>query len=94
MRVDLIPFAIGTVLGMLPRTAIVAYLGTLVEGEISKDALASARPGWYLPVGIGVSVAVLLILARLGDMAIKKAAARGEIHAPIPDQESGAIQDQ
>jgi len=94
VRVDLIPFAIGTVLGMLPRTAIVAYLGTLVEGEISKDALASARPGWYLPVGIGVSVAVLLILARLGDMAIKKAAARGEIHAPIPDQESRAIQDQ
>ncbi|MCA9274316.1 MAG: TVP38/TMEM64 family protein [Phycisphaerales bacterium] len=94
VKVDLIPFAIGTALGMLPRTAVVAYLGTLVEGEISKDALASTRPGWYLPVGIGVSIAVLLILARLGDLAIKKAVASGEIDAASPEQEPEAPGDQ
>lgn len=80
VRADIVPFAIGTLVGMLPRTAVVVYLGTLVEGELTRDnSLASARPGWYLPVGIGVSLAVLMILARLGDLAIKRAAARGEL---------------
>lgn len=80
VRADIVPFALGTLVGMLPRTAVVAYLGTLVEGELTKDnSLASARPGWYLPVGIGVSLAVLMILARLGDLAIKRAASRGEL---------------
>jgi uncharacterized membrane protein YdjX (TVP38/TMEM64 family) len=90
VKVDLVPFVIGTALGMLPRTAVVAYLGTLVEGEISKDALSSARPGWYLPVGIAISVAVLLILARLGDLAIKKAVARGEIDTSGPEVNPGS----
>ncbi|MFI4873483.1 MAG: TVP38/TMEM64 family protein [Phycisphaerales bacterium JB058] len=90
VKVDLVPFVIGTALGMLPRTAVVAYLGTLVEGEISKDALSSARPGWYLPVGIAISVAVLLILARLGDLAIKKAVARGEIDTSGPEENPGS----
>ena len=90
VKVDLVPFVIGTALGMLPRTAVVAYLGTLVEGEISKDALSSVRPGWYLPVGIAISVAVLLILARLGDLAIKKAVARGEIDTSGPEENPGS----
>ncbi len=94
VKADIIPFAIGTLLGMLPRTAVVAYLGTLVEGEVSKDALASARPGWYLPVGIGISIAVLLVLARLGDLAIKKAIARGEIAASRPGAETPGDTDQ
>lgn len=86
VRVDLVAFAVGTLIGMLPRTAVVVYLGTLVEGELTKDnSLASARPGWFLPVGIGLSVAVLLTLARLGDVAIKKAIARGEITPPATE---------
>lgn len=86
VKVDILPFALGTLLGMLPRTAVVVYLGTLVQGELSKDnSLTSARPGWFLPVGIGLSIAVLLTLARLGDLAIKRAIARGEITSAPPE---------
>lgn len=92
VKVDLVPFAAGTLIGMLPRTAVVVYLGTLVEGEVSRDALTDTRPGWFLPVGIALSVAVLLILARLGDLAIKKAVARGEI--PPPPTETQPPDDQ
>jgi uncharacterized membrane protein YdjX (TVP38/TMEM64 family) len=73
VRVPLASFAIGTGLGMLPRTAAVVYVGSLIEGELSRDALRQSRPGWLLPVGIGLSVAVLIVLAWLGDRAIKRA---------------------
>ncbi len=86
VKVDILPYAIGTLIGMLPRTALVCYLGAIIEGELSDDvSLKSTRPGWYMPVGIGVTLVVLFILAKLGDMAIKKAVARGELPAPEAD---------
>ncbi len=82
VKVDILPYALGTLFGMLPRTAVVCYLGSLVQGELDNaDALKSTRPGWYIPVGIAITVAVLFILARLGDIAIKKAIERGELPA-------------
>ncbi|GAB5497652.1 MAG: hypothetical protein Phyf2KO_27320 [Phycisphaerales bacterium] len=89
VKVDIVPYAMGTLIGMLPRTAAVCYLGSLVEGELtSGDSLKSARPGWFVWVGIGITVVVLLILARLGDMAIKKAIASGELPEPAEEPES------
>jgi len=80
VRVKLWPFAIGTLVGMAPRTAVVCYLGSLVQGELSKDnTLKSSRPGWVVWVGFGVTIAVLFLLARLGDVAIKKAIASGDL---------------
>jgi len=80
VKVDILPYALGTLVGMLPRTAVVCYLGTIIQGELSDDvSLKSTRPGWFMPVGIGVTLAVLFILAKLGDMAIKKAIASGEL---------------
>ena len=81
VKVDILPYAIGTLVGMLPRTAVVCYLGSIIQGELSEDvSLKSSRPGWYMPVGIAVTVLVLFILAKLGDMAIKKAIASGELN--------------
>lgn len=73
VRVPLRVFVLGTAIGMAPRTAAVAWIGSLIQGELSKDTLSAARPGWLLPVGIGSAVAVLLVLAWLGDKAIKGA---------------------
>jgi uncharacterized membrane protein YdjX (TVP38/TMEM64 family) len=90
VKVDILPYAIGTVVGMLPRTAVVCYLGSIIQGELSEDvSLKSSRPGWFVPVGIGITLVVLFALAKLGDMAIKKAIARGELPEPeANDQES------
>jgi len=81
IKVDVLPYALGTLVGMLPRTALICYLGSIVQGELSKDiTLKSTRPDWFVPVGIGVTLAVLFILAKLGNMAIKKAIASGELN--------------
>ncbi len=87
VRVPMLPYALGTAVGMLPRTALVVYIGSLVEGEISSDSIKSAQPGWLLPVGIAVAVLVLMILAWLGDKAIKRAV-KAEVegaHAEKPE---------
>ena len=79
VRVPKVIFLIGTLVGMLPRTAAVVFLGSLIEGEISNDALRAARPGWLLPVGLGMTLGVLVLLAWLGDRAIKRAVRTGRI---------------
>lgn len=90
VKVDIVPYAMGTLIGMLPRTAAVCFMGHLVEGELtSGDALKSTRPGWFVWVGIGITIVVLLILARLGDLAIKKAIASGELPEPEEEVETG-----
>jgi uncharacterized membrane protein YdjX (TVP38/TMEM64 family) len=85
VKVPLRVFALGTAVGMTPRTAAVVWIGSLIQGELSKDALSAARPGWLLPVGIGSAVAVLLILAWLGDKAIKKAVSGRTPAPPVQD---------
>ncbi len=91
--VSLIVEAIAPALGMLPRTALVVFIGhqvaqSLGADELTSDALKEARPGWLLPVGIGLSVAVLITLAVLGDKAIRKAVAAGEIVEERDDDEA------
>ncbi|MEM8758290.1 MAG: VTT domain-containing protein [Planctomycetota bacterium] len=87
VRVPRAVFLIGTAIGMLPRTAVVVWIGSQVAaqfaaapeaGELTSGALREARPGWLLPVGIGLAVGVLVLLAWLGDRAIKKAIGSGQ----------------
>jgi len=80
IKVDVIPYALGTLVGMLPRTTLICYLGSIIQGELSKDiTLKSNRPDWFMPVGIGVTLVVLVVLTRIGNLAIKKAVASGEL---------------
>ena len=78
LRLPLSGVIIGTVVGMVPRTALVAYVASLIEGEFNKDAASAARPSWLFPVGIGVSLGVLFLLIALADRAIRRVGAMGE----------------
>lgn len=92
VRVPRVAFLIGTAAGMLPRTALVVWIGAQVAaefaarvaageeaGELTSAALSEARPGWLLPAGIGLAIGVLVLLAWLGDRAIKRAIGSGDL---------------
>lgn len=88
VRVPIPIYAVGTVIGILPRTALLVTIGWLVQGTISAAAVKDARPGWLFPVGIALTIGVIVFLAWLGDKAIKKAVAAGEIAADADDEAS------
>ncbi len=75
-RTPFAPYALGTAIGMTPRTAGAVWLATQIQGELTKDAMKEARPAWFLPVAIGSVVIVFLIITHLGNKAIKRVAAR------------------
>ncbi len=71
-------YVLGTAIGMLPRTAAVAWLGSQIQNWDNREL-----PGWYLPTQIGVAVLVLLILAQIGKSALERASRSGEIAEPV-----------
>lgn len=73
-RVPWSAYLLGTLLGMAPRTAIVAYIGATVHGELSKDALQNARPAWLIWVIVLGWLAVLVIIGAIAKQALTRLA--------------------
>jgi len=71
-RVPLWIYTIGTAVGMLPRTALVVWIASQVEGELTKEAIKGAKQPWMLAVSIGIAVVVLLTLAHIGNKAVER----------------------
>lgn len=72
VRVPRAAFALGTLIGMAPRTAVVLYMATLIQGEISKDALRAAKPWWFFPVAVVMMLAVLAVIYLIGKHALER----------------------
>jgi uncharacterized membrane protein YdjX (TVP38/TMEM64 family) len=71
-------YIVGTAVGMLPRTALVVWIASHVEGELTKEAMKQAREPWMLWVSVLAALAVLLTLAHIGNKAIEKVTAQDE----------------
>jgi uncharacterized membrane protein YdjX (TVP38/TMEM64 family) len=86
IRVPIVPYVLGTAIGMAPRTILasaighwVAKMGTSGAAESEADRLAhfksdlaSAAPSWVLPVGLGVTLIVLVVLGILANRVISR----------------------
>lgn len=73
VKVPRIPYALGTLIGMAPRTCAAVYLASLVQDQVATaDAIKAQRPGWYIPVAIGVSIAVLAIVGMIAKRALDR----------------------
>ncbi len=67
-RVPLGPYAIGTLLGMAPRTAIAVFLGS----GLSEWSEAGRRERWWFVAGLALTVAVVVVLAALANRALRR----------------------
>ncbi len=72
VKVPRVPFAIGTLIGMAPRTGIAVFIASLIKGELSRESIANARPQWVVYVAIGASVAVLGIVGLVAKRAVDR----------------------
>lgn len=72
VKVPRVPFAIGTLIGMAPRTGIAVFIASLIKGELSRESIANARPQWVVYVAIGASVAVLGIVGFIAKRAVDR----------------------
>lgn len=70
-------YALGTAVGMLPRTAAVVWLASNVEGALTRDTFREAREPWMLGVSIGLVIVVLLVLVHIGNKAIERVTSSG-----------------
>lgn len=83
-RVRPVIFFIGTLVGMAPRTAAVAYVGYLGQGLASPDA--KARPLWLTISGIVLAVVVIVIIGAVANRAITRVTGQQGL-APTPSDD-------
>jgi uncharacterized membrane protein YdjX (TVP38/TMEM64 family) len=75
-------YAVGTAVGMAPRTVAVVWMGTQVS-----DWDSASKPGWLLYGGIGLTVVVLMVLGHLGNKAIERVTQPSGEDSESPAQE-------
>ena len=71
VRVPRVAYALGTLIGMAPRTAIAVFLASEVESQVfDKDAVP--KPWWYWVAAIGTSLLVIVVLYIVGSKAVAR----------------------
>jgi uncharacterized membrane protein YdjX (TVP38/TMEM64 family) len=81
-KVPRLPFAIGTLIGMTPRTIAAVYIATLIRGGLTKDAIKEATPTWMIVVGIASAIVALGIIGWIANKAVHKVTGMSRERAP------------
>lgn len=69
-KVAMVPYLLGTLMGMAPRTGIAVYLAHSVRNLTAAEA-AEQRPGWMIWAGIGSVLAVGAALTWIANRSIR-----------------------
>ncbi len=83
VRVPRLPYALGTLFGMAPRTGVAVFLASEFRSAVF-DADSIEKPWWFWPGAIGASIAVFAVLYLIGSRAIARIAS-SESKADRPD---------
>jgi len=83
-----LPFVVGTVLGMAPRTIVAVIIGAGIKQTLTEESLKSAAPKELWWAGIAVSIAVLIVIMVIAKRALAGVLRKhGEV-AKSPDGQS------
>ncbi|HYF14573.1 MAG TPA: VTT domain-containing protein [Phycisphaerales bacterium] len=90
VKVPLLPFAAGTLIGMAPRTTLAVVLGAGIEQALTKDTLKAAAPPWLWGVGIAVTMLVVIAIGIIANKAVARATRGARSAGPAPAPGGGA----
>jgi uncharacterized membrane protein YdjX (TVP38/TMEM64 family) len=71
VKVKPLPYALGTLLGMAPRTGIMIYLASHLRDRLITDA-AKDTPWWYIALGVVLTFVVLGVIGLIAQRALKR----------------------
>ncbi len=72
VKVKLLPFVLGTLIGMAPRTGLVLYLAVQLRNMLAAEAADARPPWWFITAGIVLTLIVLVVLGKIGQAAVKR----------------------
>lgn len=78
VRVPLWSYVVGTLVGMLPRTAFVVWVASSLR-ELTKESVNGAVPKWFVVAGIVVTILVMMLIGAIGNRAIKRVVGDGVV---------------
>jgi len=85
VRVPRLPYLLGTLVGMAPRTVLAVVVGSGIHDTFNKETLAKAGPPWALWAGIVVTGVIVLYLGQVGNRAIERVVKAQESGGQPPD---------
>ncbi len=72
VQVARLPYLLGTLIGMAPRTGAAVFIGGLFRDVAASEALEGKKPVWVLPVAIGSAVVVVIVIGAIANRAIAR----------------------
>lgn len=72
VKVPWLPYTLGTLIGMAPRTALAVVIGAGAGQAITRDALEQATPTWVWGASIAITLAIVIVVSMIASRAIEK----------------------
>jgi uncharacterized membrane protein YdjX (TVP38/TMEM64 family) len=74
VKVPRVPFLLGTIFGMAPRTTLAVVLGASLN-EFTHDSVNNAVPRWVWYAGIAIAIGIVLFIGHKANQAISRLSA-------------------
>jgi uncharacterized membrane protein YdjX (TVP38/TMEM64 family) len=84
-RVPLWIYALGTVVGMAPRTGLVLFVASRVRDHVASEA-AKTSPWWIVAIGIAATLAVLVVIGIISKRALDRVTKGGVPKGEVPEK--------
>ena len=68
-----LPYFLGTIIGMAPRTAVYVWVAAGIQ-DLSREGVAEAKPGWWIWAGIAGTIVVVMVIGHIANKAVARMA--------------------
>jgi uncharacterized membrane protein YdjX (TVP38/TMEM64 family) len=80
VRIAILPYTLGTIIGLAPRTGVAVYAASQIQGALSDET--PSKPGWMIGASIGLTILIVLIIGNIANHAIDRVTRAQDDQAP------------